>query len=146
MFKLHYFVGRCFSLNMVVAFFYTYLIYALTIASLTGDRGCQSINNDKLLMFRTSYKNLKNNINTVLWNEEVNSYSSFNLLTGKFQFSFSDPYLKSSIGKDSFQSCSNLIPLYARLASREQAVFPAPANIITMRYGEIRRDLWIPIA
>jgi len=60
-------------------------------------------------------------INDILWNEEMGSYSAYNTASGKLLFSYEDPYLDSTIGRYAFQSCSNLIPLYARIADQDRA-------------------------
>ena len=60
-------------------------------------------------------------INEILWNEEMGSYSAYNLCSGKHQFSYEDACLDSEIGRYAFQTCSNLIPLYARIADKDRA-------------------------
>ena len=59
-------------------------------------------------------------INDVLWNESVESYCAYNLNAGRHQFALGDKFI-ASVGRFAFQSCSNLIPLYARLASADRA-------------------------
>lgn len=64
---------------------------------------------------------LKNTINEILWYDEVDSYSAFNLVTQRHLFHYEDAYLDKSIGYYAFQSCSNLIPLYAGIADENRA-------------------------
>ena len=64
---------------------------------------------------------LKNRINEVLWCEQVESYSAYNLCTGQHQFSLGDPFLTDAIGRFAYQTSSNLIPLYARVADKGRA-------------------------
>ena len=64
---------------------------------------------------------LKKQINAILWNEKDQSYCAYNVRLGKHLFSYGDLTGEHFIGKYAFQSCSNLIPLYARIASPEQA-------------------------
>ncbi len=65
--------------------------------------------------------NLSQLINKILWNEEMGSYSAYNLCSGRHQFRYEDPYLNPAIGRYAFQTCSNLIPLYARIADQDKA-------------------------
>jgi hypothetical protein len=61
-------------------------------------------------------------VNEILWYEEESSYSAYNLCLDKHQFRYEDPFLRNvSIGCYAFQTCSNLIPLYARMANKEKA-------------------------
>jgi putative isomerase len=62
---------------------------------------------------------LKAAVNEILWYDEVCSYSAFNLCSQQHQFHYSDPYLDKSIGYYAFQTCSNLIPLYAGIADQK---------------------------
>lgn len=59
-------------------------------------------------------------VNKILWCEEEDSYSAYNLCLNKHQFRYKNPDSKS-IGRYAFQTCSNLIPLYARMADKEKA-------------------------
>jgi len=65
-------------------------------------------------------KRLHRAVNKYLWFDKVGSYAAFNLLTGLPQFHL-------AVGAENvqdnyaFQSCSNLIPLYARMAPRNRA-------------------------
>jgi putative isomerase len=63
---------------------------------------------------------LKAAINETLWYDEVSSYSAFNLCSQQHQFHYSDPYLDKSVGYYAFQTCSNLIPLYAGIADHKR--------------------------
>lgn len=60
-------------------------------------------------------------VNDKLWYDDVNSYSAFSLCDGAplFRLSFDD--VPSDLGRFAFQSCSNLIPLYARMADPDLA-------------------------
>jgi mannosyl-oligosaccharide glucosidase len=64
---------------------------------------------------------LKEQINAILWNEKAQSYCAYNVRIGKHLFAYGDLTGEHFIGTYAFQSCSNLIPLYARIASHEQA-------------------------
>jgi glycogen debranching enzyme len=75
---------------------------------------------DLAAQFRQKAQALRDAINSVLWNEEVGSYSAYNLTAGRSQFSLGDRYVKD-IGQFAFQTCSNLHPLYARIADPERA-------------------------
>ena len=63
---------------------------------------------------------LKTVINDVLWYDKVKSYSAFDLCRQKPLFHLAVPDLEGTIGYYSYQSCSNLIPLYAGIASESQ--------------------------
>jgi putative isomerase len=60
-------------------------------------------------------------VNDLLWNDPCDSFSAYDLVNGKFIFCFDDPYLDNTVGRYSFQSGSNLIPLCARIADRRRA-------------------------
>jgi putative isomerase len=60
-------------------------------------------------------------VNSKLWYGAVNSYSAFSLCDGAPLFRFAAGDVPSEVGQFAFQSCSNLIPLYARLADPEAA-------------------------
>ena len=68
---------------------------------------------------------LKKHINTILWSEKDESYLSYSIehktVFMGFSKDFCDLGLDGVCGKYSFQSCSNFIPLYARIASPNQA-------------------------
>ena len=63
---------------------------------------------------------LRKAVNDVLWVEEDSSYAAYNLSECRNVFHCEHKYA-SGAGQFAFQSCSNLIPLYARMASEEQA-------------------------
>jgi hypothetical protein len=63
---------------------------------------------------------LREAVNDRLWFEEESTYAAYNLLTGRSQYRLGDEYVKD-IGLHAFQSCSNLIPLYARMADPRRA-------------------------
>jgi putative isomerase len=75
-------------------------------------------NHKKFLQYSKEAKELTQKINTFFWNESAQSYSARNIITGEFIFRFGN---SEDIGKFAFQSCSNLIPLYASVASKERA-------------------------
>lgn len=81
---------------------------------------------------------LKQNINTILWSEEDGAYLSYSIehktLFMGFNKIFHDLALGRDIGKYSFQSCSNFIPLYARIASQEQAQKMIERYLITPQH------------
>ncbi|MBI3991355.1 MAG: hypothetical protein HY350_04310 [Candidatus Omnitrophica bacterium] len=71
--------------------------------------------------YRQKSKRLRELINRELWLDNVGSFSAFNLAAGSHQFRYSDPYLDDSVGRYSFQTCSNLIPLYTGVAYSKHA-------------------------
>jgi putative isomerase len=87
---------------------------AYHIAKILGLEKLQALYKEKALK-------LSQLINDKLWNEEMDSYSAYNLVSQKQMLSYKDPYLDSSIGLYAFQSCSNIIPLYARIADNDKA-------------------------
>ncbi|MHB9071486.1 MAG: MGH1-like glycoside hydrolase domain-containing protein [Sedimentisphaerales bacterium] len=60
-------------------------------------------------------------VNDKLWYGRMNSYSAFSLCDGSPLFSLSCEGTPKEIGQFAFQSCSNLIPLYARMADHDLA-------------------------
>jgi glycogen debranching enzyme len=60
-------------------------------------------------------------VNDKLWYGEMNSYSALSLCDGSPLFSLHFGDVPADIGKFAFQSCSNLIPLYARMADYDSA-------------------------
>ncbi len=60
-------------------------------------------------------------VNDVMWYDAMNTYSAYNLCDGKplFHLWFDD--VPSDVGRYAFQSSSNLIPLYTRMADPKQA-------------------------
>jgi len=65
---------------------------------------------------------LKETVNSLLWNEQFQSYTAYDLLMEKNILIFPDEILNNqNIGLFSFQTCSNLIPLYAGIADGKRA-------------------------
>lgn len=60
-------------------------------------------------------------VNDKLWYAKENSYSAFSLCDGAPLFRWSSGDVPNEIGRYAFQSCSNLIPLYARMADHDSA-------------------------
>lgn len=65
--------------------------------------------------------NLCASVNEILWYEKENSYSAYNLCLDKHQFRYENPTYVKSLGHYAFQTCSNLIPLYARMVDEGKA-------------------------
>jgi neutral trehalase len=86
---------------------------ASKIAASLGDE-------DSSQVYQAKATQLKQAINDLLWYPEKGTYAAYNLCTGKHQFTIGDEFVKD-VGLNAFQSCANLIPLYARVASQEQA-------------------------
>ena len=63
---------------------------------------------------------LRKAVNEVLWIEEESSYAAYNPCESRHMFQYEHAYA-SGAGRYAFQSCSNLIPLYARLADQDKA-------------------------
>lgn len=70
--------------------------------------------------FARRARGLRKAVNDLLWIEKESTYAAHNLVTGRPQYCYGDEYVKD-IGLHAFQSCSNLIPLYARMATPAQA-------------------------
>ena len=64
---------------------------------------------------------LKQAINTYLWDEEYGSYAAYDLGAGKRRLAWGDGTLPGTVGHYAYLSCPALIPLFARVASPEQA-------------------------
>lgn len=64
---------------------------------------------------------LADQIEDVLWCDEVDSYAAYNLCTASHLFSFREEGLDKSVGKYTYQTSSNLIPLYARIPGPDRA-------------------------
>ena len=65
---------------------------------------------------------LKRTINRYFWNKKNESYVAWNRMTGESVFSLGDKFVNSlGIGRYSFQSFSNMVPLYAGIATASQA-------------------------
>jgi putative isomerase len=65
-------------------------------------------------------RRLRAAVNDRLWCEEASSYAAFNLVTDRTQYGLGDEYVKD-VGLHAFQSSSNLVPLYARMAEPARA-------------------------
>ncbi|MDD2708963.1 MAG: trehalase family glycosidase [Verrucomicrobiae bacterium] len=72
-------------------------------------------------LYRKKAAALRSAINRVLWNEKAQSYAAYNLCEGDSQFRLQDLNLDGEIGAYSFQTCSNLIPLYAGVTDEKKA-------------------------
>ena len=70
--------------------------------------------------FRARARTLARAVNALLWNEEAGSYAAYDLCAGRSRFSLGDAFV-DTVGRFAFQSCSNLIPLYARIAPPDRA-------------------------
>jgi len=77
-------------------------------------------NDEKI--FKEKAKTLHQLVNDILWYEEMSSYSAYNLLTGTHHFHLGKGTESERVGYYAFQSCSNLIPLYAQMADRKRAI------------------------
>lgn len=71
--------------------------------------------------FLRKAKNLRTAIQKILWYPKAESYSAYDLCTQSPMFHYKDIYLDESVGYYAFQTCSNLIPLYAGIPDRDQA-------------------------
>ena len=94
-----------------------YLEYcaAAKIAGRLGLSPDEKIYHGKALALRTA-------LNQHLWHEKAQTYCSYNLLAGKLQIGLDNDFRDGDYtGKYSFQSISNFIPLYARMAPAERA-------------------------
>ncbi|MFH0964586.1 MAG: trehalase family glycosidase [Planctomycetota bacterium] len=70
--------------------------------------------------FETKAQALRKAVNEILWLDEESSYAAYNLCEGRNVFHCEHKYAAGA-GRFAFQSCSNLIPLYARMANEDQA-------------------------
>ena len=59
-------------------------------------------------------------INARLWQADEETYAAYDLCAGAPILRLGDPHIGATIGRYAFQTCSNLIPLYAGVADREQ--------------------------
>ena len=64
---------------------------------------------------------IKSAVNEILWSENDESYCAYDFSIGGSIFSINEAGLSPSVGRYAYQTCSNLIPLYAKLASPKQA-------------------------
>jgi glycogen debranching enzyme len=77
-------------------------------------------------------------VNDKLWYAQMNSYSAFSLCDNFPLFSLSCESTPSETGKYAFQSCSNLVPLYARMAD------PDSARAMIKTYVVNTKHFWSP--
>jgi putative isomerase len=82
------------------------------LAELTGQ-------NEHVQSFKQKASSMKMKINELFWFDSMDTYSSWNLIKGRHHFSLEG--MAGDIGKYAFQSCSNIIPLYAGIATPAQA-------------------------
>lgn len=64
---------------------------------------------------------IKAAINETLWDEDMGTYTAYNLITGRVQTSWSDGSLNSTVGKYAYVSCPALLTLFAGTATPERA-------------------------
>lgn len=96
------------------AWIYLEYLAAANVARILGEEAETDTFTDKA-------QRLKGKINEYLWSDEFQSYTSWNLCTASHVFTYPGGVLPNGHGKYTYQSCSNLIPLYAGLASKSQA-------------------------
>ena len=75
---------------------------------------------EKATVFQTKADALRKAVNDILWLDEVSSYAAYNLCEGRNVFHCEHKYAADA-GQFAFQSCSNLVPLYARIPDQDQA-------------------------
>ncbi len=71
--------------------------------------------------FARRARNHRQIVNDKLWYGDVNSYSAYNLSEGRPLFRYTFDVLPPGVGEFAFQTGTNLIPLYARMANAEAA-------------------------
>ena len=71
--------------------------------------------------YKAQAEQLKEAINTYLWDEEYGAYASLDVTIGKTRIGWCDGSLSEDVGKFAFLSCPALIPLFARIAEPECA-------------------------
>ena len=77
--------------------------------------------------YKTKAEEISTLTNDLLWNEKAGSYAGLDLCTGKHVFSLGERCNEhddtgiDEVGKYAFHSASNLIPLYAGIATKEKA-------------------------
>lgn len=89
-------------------------------------------------LFARRAKKHREIVNDKLWYDKMNSYSAFNLCDGAPLFSLPFVDVPTEVGRYAFQSCSNLIPLYARMAD------PDSARAMIKRYVVNEDHFWSP--
>lgn len=72
--------------------------------------------------FREKSRKLCQAINEILWYDKMTSYAAYNLSSGRHQFHLGLGTENEDSGYYAFQTCSNLIPLYAGIPQTKQAV------------------------
>jgi len=95
------------------AWIYLEYLAASKLARLLGNLREQKEYNEKADALRQA-------VNDILWMEEESTYAIYNLCECRNMLHYRHKYAVEA-GRFAFQSCSNLIPLYARMASKEQA-------------------------
>ena len=79
-------------------------------------------NDNKSREYSEKAVKLKKQINSLHWNEEYQTYTAINSISGESVFRYKDEILnKMGIGLYSFHSCSNFLPLYAGIADKKSA-------------------------
>ena len=66
-----------------------------------------------------------------LWSEDKSSFAAFDLLSGKHLFAIGGWKPGQANGAYAYQSCSNLIPLYAGVATADQAAAMIPRYVLS---------------
>lgn len=67
-------------------------------------------------------RTLKKRIHAIFWNNELQTYTAWNRISGRSVFKYDDDGLNAmGIGLHSFCSCSNFLPLYAGIADKKSA-------------------------
>jgi neutral trehalase len=89
-------------------------------------------------LFARQAKQHREIVNDKLWYAQMNSYSAFSLCDGVPLFSLSCEGAPAATGRYAFQSCSNLIPLYARMAD------PDSARAMIRDYVVNEKHFWSP--
>ena len=97
----------------VNAWLYLEYLAGAKLAALVKDRAQERA-------LRNRARALAKAVNDVLWDEEAGSYAAYDLCAGRRKFSLGDAFV-ADVGKFAFQTCSNLIPLYARMAPPARA-------------------------
>lgn len=113
------------------AWFYMELLAAEKLAKLLE----RPEDADSLARQRKTHREV---VNDKLWHGRMNSYSAFSLCDDSPFFSFSVGGLPADVGQFAFQSCSNLIPLYVRMAD------PDPARAMIETYVVNEDHFWSP--
>jgi hypothetical protein len=88
--------------------------------------------------WRRRHDELAQAIQAHLWDDAAHSYAALNLLHGRSGLSLPTPGLSGDIGRYALQSCSNLMPLYARIAP------PQLARAMIERYVLHADHFWSP--